>query len=156
MRPVLVPYSGAAALRSELEFAMSQPDFEQLERLLRQNAARLRDETTARCLQLSTLKVPEMTDEAAARAGTAHIHELVLVVAALYPSEITLRDQYEWASTGLLDRQQIGYEYLATLIRVYFEVARDVLGSSKVSQLNSLEAFMTKVLTDVFLGTGDN
>ncbi len=135
---------------------MSQPEFEQVERLLRQNAARLRDETAARCLQLSTLKVPDMTDEAAARAGAEHIHALVLVVAALYPSEITLRNQYEWASTGLLDRHEIGYEYLATLLRVYFEVARDVLGASTSNTLNRLEEFMNRVLTDVFWGAADN
>jgi hypothetical protein len=114
------------------------------------------DETAARCLQIPTLKIPNIPDEEAARIGAARIHELALVVAALYPSQTTLRRQYEWAATGILDRYQISYEHYTIFIRVYFEVTRDVLSADIHPSLERLETFMQQVLSDVFLGPADS
>ncbi len=141
---------------TELELTMSQPEFDRLEQLLTENAAQLRDETVRRCLQNATMTVPGMSDEDAARAGAEHTHELVMIVVALYPSETSLRQQYEWAATGVLDRRQVEYDHFALLLRVYFDVARDVLDASDHPVLDTLEKFMQRVLKDVFWGPADS
>src|SRR4051812_24441271 len=61
------------------------------------------------------------------RAGAKYTHDLILIAAALYPSDITLRNEWNWASSGLLPRQGIGYEHFATMLHAYFSVATDVL-----------------------------
>jgi hypothetical protein len=125
-----------------------------LESLLRAHEDQLCAVTTARfqanlpAVDGTTLTLAEI------RAGAKYTHDLILVAVALYPSDITLRNEWSWASSGMLPRHGIGYEHFVTMLRAYFSSAADILAdeSKDRSLLDTLEAFIKKSLEAVFKG----
>jgi hypothetical protein len=133
---------------------VSRKKFDHLEKMLRQSENLLSVETVRRFQAKLPphVQTDTFTIEAMAAAAAHYIHQLVVVATALYPSEITLRKEYEWAATGTLQRYGIGYREQVTLLQTYFASARDVLNldSALYQAIDLLENAMLRILTDVF------
>jgi hypothetical protein len=125
---------------------MSDGIVNDLEHRLRRHQVQLCSEAANRFLAILKSSSSQAFDAGWATAGAAFTHELIIVAAALYPSETTLRNQFEWASTGRLRQYGIGLEHHKAMLQAYFGAARRILGAT--AGLDELEAFISRVLTD--------
>ena len=128
------------------------PVVNDLENLLRHHKDRLCVEAAARYRHaVRSDHAPTQADKLA-QAGAEYTHELVLIASALYPSDISLRNQYKWASTGRLRQYGIGFDQQLAMLRGYFYEARQLAELRPAAQqaLDSLEQFMSSVLMEVF------
>ncbi len=134
---------------------MLHPELDDLEHFLRGHKSQLCAGAADHFNRLSA-PVPTATLDRRtiwAQIGAEFFHQLAVVAAALYPSQITLRSQYAWASTGTLRRYGIGYDHQAEMLEGYFRTARQIPSVPSVihHQLSALEPFMSEVLAEVFL-----
>jgi hypothetical protein len=122
--------------------------FAEFENMLRQNELLLCAQTAQRYRQSAT----DPKHIGYAQAGAKYFHDLVIVAAALYPSETGLRLQYQWAATGALRRMGVGYEHHAAMLQFYFNAARQILNLQPDTReaLDTVERFMLDLLKDVF------
>ena len=70
--------------------------------------------------------------------------------AALHPSDVTLRQQFRWASTGLLRQYGIGYDQHQAMLRAYFDGAREILNPAHGKAISTLEQFIAGILAEIF------
>ncbi len=134
---------------------MLHPELDDLERFLRGHKSQLCAGAADHFNRLSMPIPPSTPDHHAiwAQVGAEFFHQLAVVAAALYPSQVTLRSQYAWASTGMLRRYGIGYDHQAAMLEGYFRAARQIPSVEPVihHQLSALEQFMSEVLAEVFI-----
>ncbi len=128
--------------------------FDSLETFLRTQEERLCTETAQRFASKplpSSTEVPRLTP-AEILAGARHLHQLVVVAAALYPSTITLNNELAWASEGYLPQRGITYEHLSVMFQAYFKIASDLLlpEGKERQALDRLEPFIIKTLNQIF------
>jgi hypothetical protein len=123
-----------------------------LEHLLRRHKRRLCAEAAARYRRSAGSDNPATETDRLALVGAEYTHELILIAAALYPSETTLRNQYQWASTGQLRQRGIGHDQQAAMLHGYFDAARQLrgLGTTTQAALADLEHFMAHILGEAF------
>jgi hypothetical protein len=133
---------------------VSRGVFNELEQLLRRNETGLCAETGRRFSGSlpSYVQTDEYSPEAMINSAAHYVHHLVVIVAALYPSEITLRKEYEWAATGQLRRYGIGYREQVALLQTYFASVRNTLklSPSLFNAVDLLEDCMLRVVSEVF------
>ena len=130
---------------------MSELTVNDLEKLLRQNKVAICAETAERyrhTLASDHLR-PHQTNWST--AGAEYTHDVIVVAAALHPSEITVRNQLRWASTGILRQHGIGYGHHVTMLNAYFAAARRVLPTTPDARqaLDALEQFMARILAEI-------
>jgi hypothetical protein len=130
----------------------TQHGMAKLEALLRANEAQLCAETSVRFAAMLPSIGGEAITEQEISAGAKYTHDLIVVAAALYPSENTLRSEWSWASSGLLPRHGIGFEHLSAMLHAYFSAATDVLADALKDKqnLDTLEAFVSNTLRTAF------
>ena len=136
---------------------MSNSPLTDLENFLRAHQDTLCAQTAARFQELlaSASSSPQSLDSQDIEAGASYLHQLAMVAAALYPSETTLRQQYGWATHGMLRQKGVLHEHQALILKTYFGAVRDLSEAEPDIQAAAadLEVFMKRILADTFGST---
>jgi hypothetical protein len=133
----------------------SRASFDELEHLLRDYETSLCRDAVQRFMVTFPhvmMQQPEAAYANMVQSGSQYVHRLILVGAALYPSETTLRHEYQWTVDSPLIRFGIGLEHQRTLLSALCSSARETLDLAPEVRkaLNTLEVAMLRILDEVF------